>query len=399
MNAHTILTKILSSVSVNMHKARQKSLIACVRSLVDGSSASVTSIGRGIRSNTFEKHRIKRADRLLSNPNLKQEVPIVYSLIIQLFCSSKQPLIAVDWSDLDDHKGLFLLRAAMTIKGRPITLYQEVHSNSTKEKPKTHKTFLAKLNALLPTDCKPVIITDAGYKSPWFREVMALGWDIVGRVRKPHFYSLDNGRSWQCISHLYQQASSHAKRFDNAKIARHNPFDCRLILIKQKNKGRHATNPDGSRKQSKHSKVHAAGAKDPWLLATSLPVNRNLSKHVVAIYRQRMQIEEGFRDMKSARFGLGFEYSNSIKPDRVTILMLLTTLASLVLILLGIAVFIAKKHRRFQANTQKAPALSFHSLGFRALANKIRFTHSQWRRTIEWFNANTGQLGASDTWY
>ena len=48
-----------------------------------------------------------------------------------------------------------------------------------------------------------------------------------------------------------------------------------------------------------------------------------------------MQIEEGFRDMKSTRFGLGFEQNNSVKPARLSILILLTTLASLAVILLG----------------------------------------------------------------
>jgi hypothetical protein len=391
MNAHTILTKIISLVSFNMHLTRQKALIACVKSLTNGSAASVTSMGRGIRSRAFEKHRIKRADRLLSNVNLQRETPHVYAAICFLFCRSKHPVIAVDWSDLDDHKGQFLLRAAMVVKGRPVTLYQEVHSNKTKEKPATHKRFLATFHAMLPSDCQPIIVTDAGYKSPWFRQVRALGWHIVGRVRKPHFYSLDNGQLWQSITRLYQQATCRPKRFYKARIARSKPFECTLVLVKQKSKGRHATNPDGSRKRSKISLSHAKSADDPWVLATSLPAHRNLSKQVVAIYRQRMQIEEGFRDMKSTRFGLGFEQNNSVKPTRLSILILLTTLAALAVILLGMVLTIANKHRRFQANTATKQVLSFHTLGLRALATRIRFTSSQWKRTINWFNASVDE--------
>ena len=388
MNAYTILTKIISLVSFNMHKTRQKSLIASVQSLTNGNAATVTCIGRGIRSRAFEKHRIKRADRLLSNANLHREAPDLYHAICYLFCRSKHPVIAVDWSDLDDCKGQFLLRAAMTVKGRPMTLYQEVHSNNTKEKPATHKCFLSTLRAMLPAGCEPIIVTDAGFKSPWFRQVRALGWHIVGRVRKPHFYSLDGGATWQSIVQLYQQATCRPRRFDVAQIARYKPFECTLILFKGKNKGRHATNPDGSRKQSKISLTNARGADDPWLLATSLPAHRNLSKQVVAIYRQRMQIEEGFRDMKSTRFGLGFEQNNSVKPVRLNILILLTTLASLAVILLGMVSTITNKHRRFQANTATKPVLSFHTLGLRALAARMRFTYSQWKRTMSLFNAS-----------
>ncbi|WP_341503754.1 IS4 family transposase [Gallaecimonas sp. GXIMD4217] len=203
----------------------------CVLSLAGGSAATVTSIGRGIESKAFEKHNIKRADRLLSNSHLQREQLVVYAAICRLFCCTKRPVIAVDWSDLDRVKGHFLLRAAMTLDGRPITLYQEVHPLSTKEKPAVHARFLSILSAMLPPGCQPIIVTDAGFKSPWFRQVEALGWHFVGRVRKPNFYSLDQGDTWQCISHLYGQASQRPKRCDGL-LARYKPFACTLTLYR-----------------------------------------------------------------------------------------------------------------------------------------------------------------------
>ena len=76
MNALSIVNKVVSLVSFKMHKTRQKAVIACVKSLLNGSAATATSIGRGINTRAFEKHRIKRADRLLSNPNLLSEAPL-----------------------------------------------------------------------------------------------------------------------------------------------------------------------------------------------------------------------------------------------------------------------------------------------------------------------------------
>jgi len=55
------------------------------------------------------------------------------------------------------------------------------------------------------------------------------------------------------------------------------------------------------------SEVHAEREKEPWLLATSLPVTSTLAKKVVKLYSARMQIEESFRDIKSYRFGAGLE--------------------------------------------------------------------------------------------
>merc|ERR1712023_514734 len=166
---------------------------------------------------------------------------------------------------------------------------------------------------------------------------------------------------------------------------------CTLVLFKQKSKGRHARNTDGSLKRSGHSKKHAQGAKDPWLLATSLPYHRHLSKQVVGIYRQRMQIEEGFRDMKSTRFGLGYENNRSTTKARITVLVLLTTLASLVAVLLGMLLVVSNKHRRFQANTETKSVLSFHFLGLRAFNTSMQFTLHQWKKTIRWLDELTAE--------
>jgi len=70
MNALAIVNKVVTLVSYNMHKTRLNAVTACVKSLLNGSAATVTSIGRGISTQAYEKHRIKRADRLLSNSHL-----------------------------------------------------------------------------------------------------------------------------------------------------------------------------------------------------------------------------------------------------------------------------------------------------------------------------------------
>jgi hypothetical protein len=276
----------------------------------------------------------------------------------------------VDWSDLDEHKDHFLLRASLAYDGRSVTLYQEVHGLKTKEKPATHKRFLSMLKTMVGKDVKPIVVTDAGFKTPWFRAVLALGWDFVGRTRKPNFYTDDKGESWHNITDLYAKATATPKVIEGS-INRTKPLACRLVLYKQKSKGRHNLNRAGEPRQSKHSKSHAKGATDPWLLSTSLPKSRTLAKQVVNIYRTRMQIEEGFRDMKSRLYGLGFEQNKSTLKRRLTLLILVATLASLVLMLVGLTLKCAYLHLRYQANSVKTRAvLSFHFLGLRAIADK-----------------------------
>ena len=49
-----------------------------------------------------------------------------------------------------------------------------------------------------------------------------------------------------------------------------------------------------------------------------------------------MEIEESFRDLKSSRYGFGFENSYSQKINRIEILLLVAMLASLVAWLTGL---------------------------------------------------------------
>ncbi|MEA3276262.1 MAG: transposase, partial [Pseudomonadota bacterium] len=49
------------------------------------------------------------------------------------------------------------------------------------------------------------------------------------------------------------------------------------------------------------------------------------------LYRQRMQIEESFRDMKSQHFGEGLERSRSNGSARFTVLVLIASLAAFLL--------------------------------------------------------------------
>lgn len=142
-------------------------------SLLKGNPATVTAIGRGIKSETSDKHSIKRADRLCSNGHLFSELDGIYTSLCTLFinCSSR-PVILVDWSDLDKCKRHFLISASLAFDGRSITLYEEVHDLSTKEKPATHTQFLSRLKAKLGDNVKPIVVTDAGFKTPWFRAVL-----------------------------------------------------------------------------------------------------------------------------------------------------------------------------------------------------------------------------------
>jgi hypothetical protein len=365
-----------------MHKTRRNALSACVLSLAQGNLCTVTSIGRGIQSKAYEKHRIKRSDRLLSNPNLRYEALSIYAYICRLFVIQTRPIISVDWSDLDARGQHFLIRASMAFEGRSITLYEEVHDKLTKEKPKTHRQFLSVLKALLPSKAKPIIVTDAGFKTPWLDEVVKQGWDYVGRVRRPRKYYDDSLQAWRCISTLFSSANQKPKHLE-LKHRQSSPITNQFVLYKSSPKGRHSINQKGKRRASLSSLTAARGAKEPWLLVSSLPVNRLFAKRCVRAYETRMQIEEGFRDMKSSRFGLGFELNFTSKIERLSNLILLTTVTALLLVLIGKVIELTGYAKRFQVNTlRKRRVLSHFYLGKRAIMTRFQIPKKEWQDGI-----------------
>jgi hypothetical protein len=182
------LNTFLNDVTPSMHKVRRASLRVVLSSLLSGSQLSITALGRNIESKTTKKHQIQRSMRLCSNPHLYHEIGAIYSaMATRLIGQQTQSIILVDQSDLEPRKQHFLLRASVAIEGRLLTVLEEVHPSSRKEKPTVHKAFMQRLKALLPEGCQPTIVTDASFRVPWFRLIESLGWDYVGRVRNRTF--------------------------------------------------------------------------------------------------------------------------------------------------------------------------------------------------------------------
>lgn len=151
MKAKSFLSKTRHNVTPSMHKVRRLSLLATIESALNGGSLSVTGLGRNIQNNTQEKHGIKRVDRLCNNSNIHREISTIYQHMITLLVSPHStPIILVDWSDTDERKQHFLLRASLATQGRSLTLYEEVHPLSRKEKPAVHRQFMEKLKRMLP---------------------------------------------------------------------------------------------------------------------------------------------------------------------------------------------------------------------------------------------------------
>lgn len=380
MKATTILNRLLTDVTPTMHKIRRQSLQAMLTSLMSGASLTVTSLGRHINSQTSEKHQIKRSTRLCSNPHLQAEMAAIYSHVaLRLIGEQQRPVILVDWSDLDPRKQHFLLRAAVALEGRSLTLMEEIHPLSRKEKPAVHQHFMQRLKAILPDTCQPIIVTDAGFRVPWFKLIKSLGWDYVGRVRNRTFCKNTTDNDWHAAKDLYVGATAKAKALGSYQLCRRNSIVCQLHVYKSPHKRRRDLTAKGdTSRRSANSRANANREKEPWLLATSLTGCLTAdAKKITQIYATRMQIEESFRDLKS---GLSFNDSNTRKRNRLSVLLLLAMLGQFVLYLLGLAVKMAGKQRRYQANSLKIDTiLSNQFIGLRAFKDRrLKLKRQNW---------------------
>jgi hypothetical protein len=114
--------------------------------------------------------------------------------------------------------------------------------------------------------------------------------------------------------------------------------------------------------KSAHSLKQAKAQKEPWLLAVSPQLDMLDAKAVVAIYSGRMQIEQGFRDVKNPRCGLGLSTGQTRKPKRLAILLLVAALACYALWLIGFAAKSSGYRIEYGSRKKAGTALSILSL-------------------------------------
>ena len=371
MQAIRFLHSALAQALPTVHSHRLKTLMCCVSSLLRGRRLTLTGLGRFMSGKAYPKHAIKRVDRLLGNRHLQTERSLFYWVMLRaLLGSLKHPLILVDWSPIDAAGDFFLLRAAIPLAGRSFPIYESVHEREGC--PKYQKRLLQTLAEMLPKDCVPVLVADAGFRRPWIKAVEAQGWYYVARVRNRDLYRRDSN-TWLPVKNLYALVSSSPKSLGHIEMTQSAPHFIHLYCVRHRAKGREHQCVTGSIAKNKLSRQSANCEREPWLLASNLPEDQWNPSKIVAIYKQRMQIEEGFRDVKSEHFGIGITHHRSRCPRRIEVLLLVSALANYIICLTGLQAREAGHEHRFQSNSLKR-----------------RRVLSLWRLGLEYWRSGSG---------
>lgn len=342
----------------NVHKARRGAVWRAVEALLSGGKLWLTELGRNLCSTATEKSRIKTIDRLLGNPLLFIQLNFFYwSLCQVLLREGQSPIILVDITEI--RPGVCALTASIAHDGRSLPIYNLVRSKSYVAKRRCKKRFLQGLAVILPAGVTPVLVTDAGFQSPWLDDVEKMGWHYVGRVRHRTKFFYDG--DWKGVKQLHQMATNRAKNLGEVSYPKRNPKARRLVIAKKpKSKGRKRKTSKGKAGRHSNDKRCQKSAREPWLLATSLPC---APQRVVEIYAFRMQIEQNYRDAKNHRWGWALDQSNS-GQSRLEVILLIATLGATIAQSVGFAGETKQLQHQFQANTErKRRVLSLFVLG------------------------------------
>lgn len=348
-----ILHQTIQNQCPTIHKKRLNSLILATKSVLRGSDLTLTKLGRQLDTNTTVKHAIKRVDRLLGNRQLHREKDVIYKWHAHLITrANPYPVILVDWSDVREQLRYMTLRASIALDGRAVTIYEEVFEYKQYNSPKSHQAFLDKLQSILPNKTFPIIVSDAGFRNTWFRQIQEKGWFWLGRARGEVSIK-QTGQPWVSNKTFYSNANHKPAYLGPCLLAKRSPLACEAYVYKGLDKGRKAKRH--SRTSQKHSATHLYQrcAKEPWLLVTNVPCHILNAVQITRLYAKRMQIEESFRDLKSTSYGIALRHNRTRCTKRLDILLLIALLAEILMWWNGLIAVQAKWHFDFQANSIK----------------------------------------------
>ena len=275
---------------------------------------------------------LKALNRLLGNPHLHAERAQVHAAMARWLLRGPHPVIVPDWCNLKADQRWHLLRAAVPVGGRTLTILDMVVPRWTTRFASGGETVPAAIGhadsqgyAADPGDrCR--------FRAPWFRAIDAMGWHWLGRLRHrtlvKHADAADTPDAWVPCRALYELAVAAPRDLGLMDTVRAKPWRSRVMVHAKPPKGRKQRNRQGVPSRTKKSQQNAAREREPWLLVTSPALSHLSARQMVALYSRRMQIELSFRDLKSHRHGHAFEDSLTRKGKRIEVLLLIHTMTA-----------------------------------------------------------------------
>jgi len=344
-----LLLKVSTSIFGKILHHKQVLSIALVTlGVIYTARMTVHAIGASMaksRGHGSTKHGIKQVDRFMSNRKLKQ-VEMREGLVRAVVGNRKAIDVSMDWTDFDNDNQTTLALSLIMRHGRAIPLvWHTVKKSELKNKQTQHEhTAVQMLRDALPKGVHVTLIADRGFGNTiFFDHLLDLpGFSFIIRFRQG-FYLTDDSFCGKAEGAVYK--NGRIRVFQKAKLTGQKKGPYTVVLYKAKK------------------------MKDAWCLATN--VETVDGRNIVHKYGRRFECEEGFRDLKDWRFGLGLKHTSIKNEGRRERLLFAFALAAYLLTLVGIESEALGCDRLLRANTSKKRTHSLFRQGREIVAGAL----------------------------
>lgn len=330
----------------DLHAKQVLSLGNATVGVLHAASLAIHAIGLGLASamGLRPKHTTKQVDRLLSNGNVN--VWALFATWVPFIIGSRdEVVVAMDWTefDLDGQSTIAIYLVTRHGRATPLVWKTVPKAEITEgNRPVFEDEVIRRLHEVMPRDVRVTLLADRGFGDQQLYEFLDdLGWHFVIRFRENIFVYDAQGEGKPARDWL--SPTGRARRLQDVEVTNDRTYVPAVVV------------------------VHAKGMKDAWCLAT----NRTdlTASQVVKLYGKRFTIEETFRDIKDARYGMGLYATHISDPGRRDRLLFIAVLAQALLTLLGAASEAVGFDRWLKVNTAK------------------KRTHSLFRQGLYWYSA------------
>jgi hypothetical protein len=348
INEKQVHTFVEGVFGEGLHAKRVLSLAFAALGVIHAARLSVHAIGHALAQarGTQDKHGVKQVDRLLSNTGL--DVWELFALWVPFVLGQRtQAVASMDWTDFDADDQTTLVVSLVTNHGRSTPLVWMTVQKSVLQgmRNEVEDAVLGRLREVVPRSVKVTVLADRGFADQNLYALLnQLGFDYVVRFRKGIAVTSAEGERRKAADWVPE--AGRARKLPHARVTADLAQVGAVVCVKKK------------------------GMKEPWCLATS---HADLSAaQIIRLYSRRFTIEEGFRDAKDWRFGMGLSSFRIADPERRDRILLLGAIACALLTLLGAAGETLGMERSLKANTVKRRTYSLFRQGcmyFQAIPN------------------------------
>ena len=328
-------------------KTRIQNLVRLMAGIYESRSVQLSRIASKIPGRAVLLSTERRLSRWLENPAIRVRewyASVARDLVQTMAATTKEVRLIFDASRVGSGHQLLIVSLAFRRRALPLAWTwvksPKGHSSTTKQ-----LALLAYVRSLVPAGIPVLLVGDSEFGAMAVLEQLdTWKWRYVLRQRASHGVLLEGQTIWQTFGSLVQRPGQ-SRWVEQALLTGRSAYPTNLLAY------------------------WAKGEKEPWLLATNLPTQRE----ALQAYRRRMWIEEMFGDMK----GHGFDLEKTHLHHFLRLSRLTLAVALLYVWLIAAGTKAIKRGERRLVDRNDRRDLSIFQIGWRIvdryLVNALEF--------------------------